>query len=68
MNLRDKSILITGGTGSLGKALTSHILFKYPEIKKLIFYSMHEFQMAQEFPSDRYPQICFLIGYVRKEC
>ena len=34
--LDEKSILITGGTGSLGKALTSHILSKYPNIKKLV--------------------------------
>ena len=29
--MNGKSILITGGTGSLGKALTRHILDKYPE-------------------------------------
>ncbi|MFT6841582.1 MAG: UDP-N-acetylglucosamine 4,6-dehydratase [Psychroserpens sp.] len=68
MNLKDKSILITGGTGSLGKALTSHIFKNYPDIKKLIIFSRDEqkqFVMAQEYPSDTYPQIRFLLGDVR---
>ncbi|WP_394995883.1 UDP-N-acetylglucosamine 4,6-dehydratase (inverting) [Emticicia sp.] len=66
--LKDKSILITGGTGSLGKALTGHILSKYPEIKKLIIFSRDEqkqFQMAQEYPENKYPQMRYFIGDVR---
>ena len=68
MDLKNKSILITGGTGSLGKALTSHILTHYPEIKKVVIFSRDEqkqFQMAQEYPSHKYPQIRFFIGDVR---
>ena len=68
MNLKDKSILITGGTGSLGKALTSHIFKNYPDIKKLIIFSRDEqkqFVMAQEYPNHAYPQIRFLLGDVR---
>ena len=67
-SLKDKSILITGGTGSLGKALTKHIFETYPDIKKLVIFSRDEqkqFQMAQEYPPDRYPQIRFFIGNVR---
>jgi UDP-N-acetylglucosamine 4,6-dehydratase len=68
LDLNKKSLLITGGTGSLGKALTKHILNKYPEIKKLVIFSRDEqkqFQMAQEFPVEKYPQIRFFIGDVR---
>ncbi|TGV03851.1 UDP-N-acetylglucosamine 4,6-dehydratase (inverting) [Flavivirga rizhaonensis] len=68
LDLNGKSILITGGTGSLGKALTSHILSKYPETRRLIIYSRDEqkqFQMAQEFSSQRYLQIRYFIGDVR---
>jgi UDP-N-acetylglucosamine 4,6-dehydratase len=68
--IENKSILITGGTGSLGKALTEDILTKYPNVKKLVIYSRDEqkqFQMAQEFPVFKYPQIRFLIGDVRDE-
>jgi UDP-N-acetylglucosamine 4,6-dehydratase len=66
--LNNKSILITGGTGSLGKALTKHILSTYPEIKRLVIFSRDEqkqFQMAQEYPSDIYTQLRFFIGDVR---
>ena len=68
LDLNGKSLLITGGTGSLGKALTKHILNKYPETKKLVIFSRDEqkqFQMAQEFTIEKYPQIRFFIGDVR---
>ena len=64
----NKSILITGGTGSLGKALTKHILHNYPKVKRLVIFSRDEqkqFQMAQEYPESKYPQIRFFIGDVR---
>ena len=70
MNLRQKSILITGGTGSLGKALTKYIFLHHPDVKKVVIYSRDEqkqFQMAQEFPEEKYPQIRFFIGDVRDE-
>lgn len=66
--LDNKSILITGGTGSLGKELTKTILKKWPNIKKLVIYSRDEqkqFQMAQEFPESKFPAIRYFIGDVR---
>lgn len=68
--LNGKSILITGGTGSLGKALTSHIFKNHPDIKRLVIFSRDEqkqFQMAQEYPTDKFPQIRFFIGDIRDE-
>jgi UDP-N-acetylglucosamine 4,6-dehydratase (inverting) len=64
----NKSILITGGTGSLGKSLTRHILSKFPEVRRVVIYSRDEqkqFEMAQEYPASQYPQIRYLIGDVR---
>lgn len=66
--LNKKSILITGGTGSLGKALAKHILLKYPEVTRLVIFSRDEqkqFQMGMEYPKEKYPQLRFFIGDVR---
>lgn len=66
--MKNKSLLITGGTGSLGKALTTYILNEHPQLRRLIIFSRDEqkqFQMAQEFPLEKYPQIRYFIGDVR---
>jgi UDP-N-acetylglucosamine 4,6-dehydratase (inverting) len=66
--LNNKSILITGGTGSLGKALTKTILSRWPDVKRLVIYSRDEqkqFQMEQEFPIEKYPSMRYFIGDVR---
>lgn len=68
LSFKNKNVLITGGTGSLGKALTRHILKSHPEVNKLIIFSRDEqkqFQMAQEYPDKKYDQIRFFIGDVR---
>ena len=65
LDLNNKSVLITGGTGSLGKALTKNIFDKFPNIKRLVIFSRDEqkqFVMAQEYPSDKYKAIRFFIG------
>ena len=66
--LNQKSILITGGTGSFGKAFVKVVLERYPNIKRLVIFSRDEqkqFQMAQEYPHEKYPIIRFFIGDVR---
>lgn len=68
LDLNGKSILITGGTGSLGKALTRRIFSEYPNVKRLVIFSRDEqkqFQMAQQYPERKYPAIRFFIGDVR---
>lgn len=62
------SVLITGGTGSLGQALTKHILENHPSLRKLIILSRDEqkqFQMSQIFSQEKYPQMRYFIGDVR---
>lgn len=66
--LNKKSILITGGTGSLGNQLVTTIYEKWPGIKRLVIFSRDEqkqYQMAKKYPSDKYPSIRFFIGDVR---
>jgi len=68
LDLNGKSILITGGTGSLGKHLTKNILSKFPNVKRLVIFSRDEqkqFEMAQEYPTSKYPAIRYFIGDVR---
>ncbi|MCI9229497.1 MAG: UDP-N-acetylglucosamine 4,6-dehydratase (inverting) [Lachnospiraceae bacterium] len=64
--LNNKSILITGGTGSFGKAFTRYILAHYNP-KKIIIYSRDEFKqyiMQNEF-KEHAAKLRFFIGDVR---
>lgn len=68
--LNNKSILITGGTGSFGKMFTKLIFEKYPKVKRLVILSRDEqkhYQMALDYPEDKYPAIRYFIGDVREE-
>jgi len=67
-NLNDKSILITGGTGSFGQKFTEIILEKYPDIKRLVIYSRDEFkqfEMSNRKIFKNNPTLRFFIGDVR---
>ena len=64
--LNNKTILITGGTGSFGKQFTKTILERY-QPKKVIIYSRDElkqYEMAQTFNA---PQMRYFIGDVRDQ-
>lgn len=64
----NSTILITGGTGSLGRAITSYLLKNHPEINKLIILSRDEqkqFQMSHDFPESKFKQIRYFLGDVR---
>ena len=66
--LKGKTILLTGGTGSFGRAFAKIILSEYPDIKELIIFSRNEqlqHQMGIKFPKSQFPQIRFMIGDVR---
>lgn len=59
-----KSVLITGGTGSFGRAFTKYLL-RDPEVKRIVVYSRGEHaqeEMAAEINDDR---VRFFIGDVR---
>lgn len=68
LDLSNKSILITGGTGSFGKKFVEMVYQRHPNLKRLVIYSRDElkqFEMSQHYPSAKYKSIRFFIGDVR---
>lgn len=66
--LKERSILVTGGTGSFGHKFIETVLDSYPEITRLVVYSRDElkqYEMAQIFSPEKYPQLRYFIGDVR---
>ena len=66
--LSNKSVLITGGTGSFGKKFVETILRDYPHVTRIVIYSRDElkqFELKQKYPESKYPQLRFFIGDVR---
>ena len=61
-------MLITGGTGSFGKAFVRTVLERYPDIRRLVVFSRDElkqYEMAQQFPESRYNAMRYFLGDVR---
>ena len=70
LDLNNKSILITGGTGSFGKEFVKTILGKYPDVKRLVIYSRDElkqYELAQTYSTKKYKALRYFIGDVRDE-
>jgi len=68
--LNAKSILITGGTGSFGKAFVRTVLKRFPDVRRLVVYSRDElkqFEMAQVYSPSRHEGLRYFIGDVRDE-
>ena len=66
--LNNKSLLVTGGTGSFGKTFVKKILRTFPKIKRLVIFSrddLKQYEMSQEIPESKYPAIRYFIGDVR---
>lgn len=61
-------ILITGGTGSFGKAFISETLNRFPDVQRLVIYSRDElkqWELQQSYPEKQFPQLRFFLGDVR---
>lgn len=66
--LNNKTVLITGGTGSFGKQFIKTILNNYPDVKKIIIFSRDELKQSElrlAYPISKYSQLRFFIGDVR---
>ena len=67
MDLNDKSVLVTGGTGSFGKHFIKTVIAQYKPRRLIVFSrdELKQFEMQQDFPQTKYPFIRFFIGDVR---
>lgn len=67
LDLNDKIILLTGGTGSFGRQFVKTVLARYKPAKLIVFSrdEMKQFEMAQDFSEERYPPMRYFIGDVR---
>lgn len=68
LSLDNKTILITGGSGSFGRKFIEITLRDYPGVKKIIVYSrdeMKHLEMMRLYPEKQFPQLRFFIGDVR---
>ena len=64
-----RSILVTGGTGSFGRAFVRTVLERSPDIR-LVVYSRDElkqYEMSRVFTDQQYPGIRYFIGDIRDE-
>ncbi len=67
VDLNDKTVLVTGGTGSFGKHFVRLVIARFKP-KRLIIFSRDElkqYEMAQAFPQEKYPFMRYFIGDVR---
>ncbi len=63
-------LLITGGTGSFGKAFIARVLQRFPDIRRLVIYSRDElkqWELQQQYPADDFPQLRFFLGDIRDQ-
>lgn len=60
-------VVILGGTGTVGKAITRHLLDKNPNVSILIFSrdEIKQLEMMDEFPQDKFPFLQYALGDVR---
>ena len=68
--MNGKSILVTGATGSFGKAFIKFLTKRYKKIKRLVIFSRDELkqsEMAKVYDEKKYPFIRYFIGDVRDQ-
>jgi len=67
LDLNDKAVLVTGGTGSFGKHFVRTVIDRYRPRRLVIFSrdELKQFEMQQLFPVERHPFMRYFIGDVR---
>lgn len=66
---KNKSIFLTGGTGSFGNAFVEYFIKNKIQLKKLIIFSRDELKQTEmeqlKFPNNDYPYLRYFIGDIR---
>jgi UDP-N-acetylglucosamine 4,6-dehydratase len=67
LDLNDKAVMITGGTGSFGKHFVKLVIEHYKPRRLVIFSrdELKQYEMQQLFPMEQYPFMRYFIGDVR---
>ncbi len=67
LDLNDKSVMVTGGTGSFGKQFVRTVIDHYAPRRLIVFSrdELKQYEMQQTFPAELYPFMRFFIGDVR---
>src|SRR5580698_2926082 len=67
LDLNDKAVMVTGGTGSFGKHFVQTVIEHYRPRRLVIFSrdEMKQYEMQQLFPMEQYPFMRYFIGDVR---
>lgn len=68
INLKGKSLLITGGTGSFGRAFLDHLLASNVNFKRIVIFSRDELkqhELQKIYSIERYPFLRFFLGDIR---
>jgi UDP-N-acetylglucosamine 4,6-dehydratase (inverting) len=67
---KNKSLLITGGTGSFGRALTEYLIKNKFPLKKIVIFSRDElkqFEMGQYLNTEQFPNLRYFLGDIREK-
>jgi UDP-N-acetylglucosamine 4,6-dehydratase/5-epimerase len=67
LDLNEKGVLVTGGTGSFGKHFVRTVIARYKPRRLIIFSrdELKQYEMQQVFPVEKYPFMRYFIGDVR---
>ena len=67
LDLNEKAVLVTGGTGSFGKHFVKLVIEHYKPRRLVIFSrdELKQYEMQQLFPMEQYPFMRYFIGDVR---
>lgn len=66
----ESRILLTGATGSFGKAFLARVLHQFPSIRRIVIYSRDElkqWELRQHYPEAEFPQLRFFLGDIRDQ-